>query len=83
MTHNEIVKALQILAPKAEWTLDGDDYSGLNWLDETIAKPTKQAIENEIANPTTPPEEIELANKKAEILNRLGITEEEAKLLLA
>jgi len=37
----------QILASKyagAEWTLDGDDYTGLTWLSET-PKPTKKALE--------------------------------------
>ena len=28
----------------AEWTLDGDDYTGLTWLSDT-AKPTKKALE--------------------------------------
>jgi hypothetical protein len=30
--------------PEAEWTLDGDDYSGLNWLDES-PKPTEAELE--------------------------------------
>lgn len=30
--------------PDAEWTLNGDSYSGLTWLSET-AKPTAKAIE--------------------------------------
>jgi hypothetical protein len=30
--------------PGSEWTLDGDDYTGLTWLSET-AKPTKSALE--------------------------------------
>jgi len=29
----------------AEWTLDGDDYSGLTWLSDT-PKPTKKALES-------------------------------------
>ena len=28
----------------AEWTLDGDDYTGLTWLSDT-PKPTKKALE--------------------------------------
>jgi hypothetical protein len=28
----------------AEWTLDGDDYTGLTWLSDT-KKPTKKALE--------------------------------------
>ena len=29
--------------PGAEWTLDGDDYSGLTWISDT-PKPTEQEI---------------------------------------
>lgn len=28
----------------AEWTLDGDDYTGLTWLSDSV-KPTKSALE--------------------------------------
>ena len=37
----------QILSRKfegAEWTLDGDDYTGLTWLSDS-PKPTKKALE--------------------------------------
>jgi len=37
----------QILSNKyagSEWTLDGDDYTGLTWLSDT-PKPTKKALE--------------------------------------
>ena len=30
--------------PGAEWTLEGEDYDGLTWLDDT-PKPTKKALE--------------------------------------
>jgi hypothetical protein len=30
--------------PGMEWTLDGDDYTGLTWLSDT-PKPTKSALE--------------------------------------
>jgi len=30
--------------PDAEWTLNGDNYSGLTWLSDT-PKPTKKALE--------------------------------------
>lgn len=55
--HREIVKALNDLTPNAEWLLQGDSYEDLEWLDESIAKPTKKEIENAIANPkpSTPP----------------------------
>jgi hypothetical protein len=36
---------LMALYPGAEWTLNGDDYAGLTWLDDS-PKPTKKALEN-------------------------------------
>jgi hypothetical protein len=33
----------------AEWTLNGDDYTGLTWLSEDIAKPTAEELQAEWA----------------------------------
>ena len=44
-----IIDALIVLKPKAEWTLDGYDYSGLTWLDKNQTKPTEQEIEEKLA----------------------------------
>ena len=67
----------------AEWTLNGDDYSGLTWLSDT-PKPTKKELDDlwvevsaEIAA-----EKQSKANAKTALLERLGITEEEARILL-
>ena len=43
-----IIDALIALRPKAEWSLDGDDYSGLTWLDKTQTKPTEEEINAKI-----------------------------------
>jgi hypothetical protein len=37
-----IVEALQALTPGAQWTLTGDDYAGLEWLDEVQTQPTEE-----------------------------------------
>ena len=37
----DIPDALQALKPGAQWTLNGDDYSGLTWLDSSQTKPTE------------------------------------------
>jgi hypothetical protein len=37
-----IPEALMSLTPGAQWTLSGDDYAGLNWLDEEQTQPTEQ-----------------------------------------
>jgi hypothetical protein len=66
-----------------EWHLVGDDYAGLNWLSDT-PKPTLAKLEKE-----WPAVEAAIAkiaqdkiDAKAALLERLGITEDEAKLLL-
>jgi len=40
--------AILSLRPGAEWTLNGDTYEGLNWLDETQTKPTAEEIDAEV-----------------------------------
>jgi len=67
-----------------EWSLNGDDYEGLEWLSDT-PKPTKAELDS-LRDETKAEIEAELeakAQAKAELLERLGITEDEAKLLLA
>ena len=36
---------LAAIRPGAQWTLDGDDYSGLTWLDDS-PKPTKKTLDD-------------------------------------
>ena len=45
---NDINTALAILRPKSEYILDGEEYSGLNWLDSGTTKPTETEINNKI-----------------------------------
>jgi len=66
-----------------QWTLDGDEYTGLTWLDDT-AKPTKAKLDSlwaevqqEIAD-----EKIAKAEAKASALAKLGLTADEAQALL-
>jgi hypothetical protein len=40
--HQQAVAALTAGWPGAQWTLAGEDYAGLLWLDETIPKPTEE-----------------------------------------
>jgi tRNA A37 N6-isopentenylltransferase MiaA len=42
-----IVEAIQALKPSAQWTLTGDDYSGLEWLDKEQTKPTEKQLATE------------------------------------
>ena len=48
MTYN-ITDALLSLTPGAQWVLRGDEYSGLEWLDETQTKPTEEEVVQKIA----------------------------------
>ena len=43
----DIPHALSILKPGAEWTLHGDDYTGLEWLDSG-QQPSKEEVEAKI-----------------------------------
>ena len=45
----DIPAALQALKPGAEWTLRGDDWSGLEWLDKKQAAPTEKEVTDKIA----------------------------------
>lgn len=44
-----IPEALQALKPGAQWTLTGEDYAGLEWLDEEQAQPTEEECVTEAA----------------------------------
>jgi hypothetical protein len=43
-----ISTALQNLRPGSKWTVRGDSYEGLEWLDENQSKPTEEEIIQEI-----------------------------------
>jgi hypothetical protein len=49
-----IIQALQSLRPGAEWSLTGDEYESLQWLEKPVweggqKKPTKVEVEAEVA----------------------------------
>jgi hypothetical protein len=45
----DLSAALISLKPGAAWSLNGDDYEGLNWLDQEQTKPTKEECIAEMA----------------------------------
>jgi hypothetical protein len=49
MTLNNIIIALQTLRPGAQWVLQGQDLSGLTWLDTIQTQPTNDEIIAQIA----------------------------------
>ena len=67
----------------SQWTLNGDEYDGLTWLSDT-PKPTQEELDA-LWEPTLALIEQEKADKTAArqaLLDRLGITEDEARMLL-
>ena len=50
---NFIVEALHSLRPGAQWSVDGNTYEGLQWLEKPVweggqKKPTKEEVEAEV-----------------------------------
>jgi len=77
----------QILTSKfagAEWTLDGDDYTGLTWLSDT-PKPTEAELENlweEVQADIAAEAQAKLDAKASAVekLKALGLTVEEVQV---
>jgi hypothetical protein len=44
-----IVSALEALKPKSEWTLRGETYADVEWLDKSQTKPTEAEVNAKIA----------------------------------
>ena len=45
-----IVSALLALKPGAEWTIRGDNYSDLEWLDKSQTKPTEDEVNTKVTD---------------------------------
>lgn len=83
---NKMHLALRNLRPNCEWYQVGEDLNGVVWVNpENTTTPTQAEIEDAI-------KEIEsqellaaakAASDKAALLTKLGITEDEARLLLS
>lgn len=75
------IKALKSLLGNAEWSISDNDLSTLVIHTENVTAPTEAEVKAEIKRLTD--EEATKPAAKAALLNRLGITEDEAKLLLS
>ncbi len=76
-------EVLGFLIPEGGWIISGEEYEGIEWIE---AKPiTKAEFEAGFAKYEAWKAEQEAAQKakKDALLERLGITADEAKLLLA
>lgn len=82
---NKLTQAIRNLRPNAEFVYRENDYLTIEWHVLEGAAPTEKEINDEIKRI----EQQELqqaathATKKAELLAKLGITEEDAKLLFS
>ena len=45
----DITHAIQALKPGAQWSLNGDNYSGLTWLDTKQTQPTETEVNSKIS----------------------------------
>jgi len=82
---NDLYKAIKKLKPTAEFSFIDDDYKTIKWDVLEGKAPTQNEIDNAIEQ-VKADEKAEAeakAQAKAALLERLGITEDEAKLLLA
>lgn len=76
-------EVLEMLIPNGGWVISGDTYEGIQFLEcEPI---TKEEFEAGFAqyDAFKAEQDAEKAAKKAALLKRLGLTQEEANLLLS
>jgi len=80
-----LVKAIQKLKPTAEFSFTADDYSTIKWDVLEGDAPTQAEIDDAIKKVKSDElaEAKQKASQKAALLNRLGINNDEAKLLLS
>lgn len=80
-----LIDAIKKLKPDAEFTYENRDYSTIKWMKLDGDAPTQKQIDDAInlikAEETNEAEA--KATAKAALLERLGITEDEARLLLS
>jgi len=75
---------LEMLVPQGGWICSGEDFANVVWVDESV-KITKKQYDDGFAayDAWKAKQDADAAAKKAAILAKLGITAEEAALLLA
>ena len=82
---NYLVEAIKYLNPTAEFVITNDDYSTIVWHQLDGDAPTEKQIDDAIKTieAAKAAEAEAKAQAKAELLERLNITADEAKLLLS
>jgi hypothetical protein len=76
-------EVLKMLIPQGGWIIQGDDYEGITFLEcEPITKAQFEAGFAKVDSWNAEQDEAKATEKQA-LLDRLGITEAEARLLLS
>ena len=77
-------QVLLMLCPNVEWTIIGDDFDSIVWNDG-VAPITKKQFQDGFAkfDAWQAKQDATQLEAKTALLERLGITEDEAKLLLS
>ena len=44
----DISHALLNLVPQAQWAISGESYSGIQWSDSSVTKPTESALNTKV-----------------------------------
>ena len=82
----KLAEAINLYNPDAQWVIDGDDYSTLDWHSTDIAKPTLKELETLLAQVDAAKAKAEAEAKKAKAiaeakLAALGLTENDLRAL--
>lgn len=85
MNADDIVKAINLLRPTAEFVFKDADYSTIEWIVLDGEAPSLAEIQaaHQAIKATEAQAKAEAQAKRQALLDKLGITEEEAKLLLS
>ena len=80
----DIAEVLTMIRPNGGWAISGEDYESL-FYDATCEPITREEFDNALERYPASKAEQEATNAadKAALLDRLGITADEAKLLLS
>jgi hypothetical protein len=80
-----IAEAITALRPDAHWYMVGNTLDGLVWEDEEQTAPTQEEIDVKLVELETELEAAKVAKvaQKAAILERLGLTEDELRVVLS
>lgn len=67
-----IAKALSTLRPGAQWVMRGEEYSGIEWLDQEQTKPSEAEVTAEVARLQAEWEATQYRRNRAPLYPSLG-----------